>query len=157
MKSMAAVIAVALGASSYVSSAAAERFRSYSHGSAYRGAAYHGASHRYYYHGRYYNNGRYYPHRYYAHNYNRHYYNNYCYHCGHGYPYGVGVAGFAAGALIGSVAAAPYYAPAYYAPGGYGAGQGTQAWLEYCSSKYRSFDARSGTYMGYDGHRHVCH
>ncbi|OYZ89406.1 MAG: hypothetical protein B7Y01_03855 [Xanthobacter sp. 17-67-6] len=29
-------------------------------------------------------------------------------------------------------------------------------WIAYCSSKYRSFDPASGTYLGYDGLRHPC-
>ncbi len=41
---------------------------------------------------------------------------------------------------------------------GYGASYEpwTQAWLNYCSSKFRSFDPRTGTYKGYDGLRHFC-
>ena len=27
---------------------------------------------------------------------------------------------------------------------------------QHCADTYRSFDWESGTYMGYDGHRHVC-
>ncbi|MGI9400200.1 MAG: BA14K family protein, partial [Rhizobiaceae bacterium] len=27
---------------------------------------------------------------------------------------------------------------------------------EYCRSKFRSFDERSGTYLGYDGRRRLC-
>lgn len=29
-------------------------------------------------------------------------------------------------------------------------------WIAYCSSKYRSFDPSTGTYLGYDGKRHPC-
>lgn len=29
-------------------------------------------------------------------------------------------------------------------------------WYEYCRGKFRSFDAKSGTYLGYDGKRHFC-
>jgi hypothetical protein len=29
-------------------------------------------------------------------------------------------------------------------------------WYEYCSSKYRSFNANTGTYTGYDGLTHYC-
>ncbi|WP_454286429.1 BA14K family protein [Rhizobium arsenicireducens] len=29
-------------------------------------------------------------------------------------------------------------------------------WYDYCSARYRSFNARSGTYMGYDGRSHFC-
>lgn len=32
----------------------------------------------------------------------------------------------------------------------------TQSWYDYCADRYRSFDARTGTYMGYDGARHFC-
>lgn len=61
--------------------------------------------------------------------------------------------GLALGAMIGAATAAPpppppaYYGPAY-AP--------DDDWLAYCSSKYRSFDPRTGTYLGYDGLRHPC-
>jgi hypothetical protein len=67
------------------------------------------------------------------------------------------IGGLALGAALGAAAAAPppppaaYYEPDYepdYAQG--------DDWLAYCSSKYRSFDPRSGTYLGYDGLRHPC-
>lgn len=29
-------------------------------------------------------------------------------------------------------------------------------WVDYCSDKYRTFDARTGTYKGYDGLKHFC-
>ena len=29
-------------------------------------------------------------------------------------------------------------------------------WYDYCSDRYRSFDPRSGTFMGYDGREHFC-
>lgn len=32
----------------------------------------------------------------------------------------------------------------------------TAAWASYCEARYRSFDLRSGTFMGYDGKRHFC-
>ena len=32
----------------------------------------------------------------------------------------------------------------------------TPAWLSYCRSKFRSFNAKSGTFLGYDGKRHFC-
>jgi len=32
----------------------------------------------------------------------------------------------------------------------------SEAWFDYCRSKFRSFDAKTGTYLGYDGQRHFC-
>lgn len=29
-------------------------------------------------------------------------------------------------------------------------------WYRYCSDRYRSFDPRSGTFLGYDNRRHFC-
>ena len=31
-----------------------------------------------------------------------------------------------------------------------------QSWFRYCSNKYRSFNAATGTYRGYDGRDHFC-
>ena len=60
-----------------------------------------------------------------------------------------GIFGLATGAIIGSAAARPAPPPAYYpAP--------SSEWAAYCASKYRSFDIRTGTYLGYDGYRHPC-
>jgi hypothetical protein len=89
---------------------------------------------------------------------------------------GVGIgAGFVAGALIGGAIAgsqygygpgpygysgyAPGYAPGYYDQGdidegyvavGPGGGGGS------CAQRYRSYDPRSGTFLGFDGLRHPC-
>lgn len=32
----------------------------------------------------------------------------------------------------------------------------TPEWYQYCSDRYRSFNARSGTFTGYDGQQHFC-
>ena len=86
----------------------------------------------------------------------------------HGDAVFAGVAGFAVGALFGNATARPrYYSPApvyvapppviyqptpvYYAPALW-----TPEWYAYCARKYGSFDASSGTFLGYDGFRHVC-
>jgi hypothetical protein len=77
----------------------------------------------------------------------------------HGW-WGPGI-GFAAGALIGS-ALAPrpyYYGPQYYyGPPAYAYG-GTVVdddSVAYCQQRFKSYDVRSGTYLGYDGQRHPC-
>ena len=79
--------------------------------------------------------------------------------------------GLAAGAIIGGALAAPYYygggypngggpyyaAPAYEVePGYYEEGGGGGGGVEYCMRRFRSYDPRSGTYVGYDGQRHPC-
>jgi BA14K-like protein. len=90
-----------------------------------------------------------------------------------------GAVGLAVGALVGGLAAAnsgpvyyrdpppprprPYYR-GYYAPPppprvAYARPSlepWTPGWYRYCESRYRSFDPRSGTFMGYDGVRHFC-
>jgi hypothetical protein len=38
--------------------------------------------------------------------------------------------------------------------GGYQAG--SQAWLDYCSAKFRSFNSETGTYQGYSGKQRYC-
>lgn len=95
--------------------------------------------------------------------------NVYCRGCGWGV-----AAGVLGGAIIGGAIANSYrygpgpyyydgpygpppYAPAY-GPGpapGYYAGGGDDA-VAYCMSRYKSYDPRSGTFLGYDGYRHPC-
>ncbi len=87
----------------------------------------------------------------------------------HGDAIFAGVAGFAVGTFFGNATARPryYYAPApvyvapppviyqpmpvYYAPAPW-----TPEWYAYCARKYGSFDASSGTFLGFDGYRHIC-
>lgn len=45
--------------------------------------------------------------------------------------------------------------PSYYAYDDFDAGYDEEAYAR-CSARFRSFDPDSGTYMGYDGHRHRC-
>lgn len=52
-------------------------------------------------------------------------------------------------------APAPYQGHASYSYSGV-AEPWTQAWYSYCTQRFRSFDAKSGTYLGYDGKRHFC-
>ena len=77
--------------------------------------------------------------------------------------------GVAAGAIIGGAFASPYYygygprpyydgyAP-YYAPPppppAYMAEDGGD--VSYCMRRFKSYDPRSGTYLGFDGNRHPC-
>jgi hypothetical protein len=98
---------------------------------------------------------------------------------GNGDAIAAGVLGLAAGALI--VGALNNPQPSYYDPGyddygryprpapvrryyaeprvvyndGY-AEPWTRGWYEYCSDRYRSFNARTGTFTGYDGEQHFC-
>ncbi|MEC9343597.1 MAG: BA14K family protein [Pseudomonadota bacterium] len=37
-----------------------------------------------------------------------------------------------------------------------GAEPWSPGWFDYCRSKFRSFDDRTGTFLGYDGNRHFC-
>jgi hypothetical protein len=89
---------------------------------------------------------------------------------GRGWGRGWGWGGFAAGAIIGGALAAPYYyGPGYpygYYPAPYpapypppaayygGGGGGDDA--GYCAQRYRSYDPRTGTFLGLDGARHPC-
>ena len=84
------------------------------------------------------------------------------------------IPGAVAGAIIGgAIAGAPYgygYGPGYYAPGYYDDQQyydqgpvvvapapaGDDDSVAWCMQTYRSYDPRSGTYVGYDGYRHPC-
>ena len=83
------------------------------------------------------------------------------------------IPGAIAGAVIGgAIASAPYgyygapgyaYPPGYYDDGYYDQGpvvvapvpEGDDA-VAWCMQTYRSYDPRSGTYLGYDGFRHPC-
>lgn len=54
-----------------------------------------------------------------------------------------------------------YYQPApqrrvVYSSGGYGMEPWTPEWYQYCSDRYRSFNPRSGTFVGYDGVARFC-
>lgn len=81
---------------------------------------------------------------------------------GHGGGWGYYGGGFAAGAILGGLLAAPgYYGPGpgyYYGPqpGGYYYGSPPGDEVNYCMQRFRSYDPRSGTYLGNDGYRHSC-
>lgn len=92
-----------------------------------------------------------------------------------GWGWGVG-AGIVGGVIIGHALTAPhyyrpYYARPYYYPGPvyyryrtYSAPtyyrepayEGYDDDVAYCMRRFRSYDPRSGTYLGYDGYRHPC-
>ena len=71
---------------------------------------------------------------------------------------GAGLVGLAAGAVIGSALTPKevYVTPAPARPVGYRPQPWTEDWYAYCSSRYRSFNPRSGTFLGYDGYEHFC-
>jgi hypothetical protein len=73
--------------------------------------------------------------------------------CGYGVGWGYSGGGFAAGAILGGLLAAPYY---YGPPRGYYYGPPPGDAVAYCMRRFRSYDPRSGTYLGYDGYRHPC-
>jgi hypothetical protein len=111
-----------------------------------------------------------------------HGYNNWHHGWGGGYGgwggggWGYGAAGLGAGLIIGSAIAQPgYYGPGYYGGYGYapppryyyraprryyindsGLRPWSPAWSRYCFNRYRTFDGRSGTFVGNDGARHFC-
>ena len=68
-----------------------------------------------------------------------------------------GLIGLGVGAVLGSaltpktVYVAPPARPVRYRPEPW-----TEDWYAYCHSRYRSFNPRSGTYLGYDGYEHFC-
>ncbi len=85
------------------------------------------------------------------------------------------IPGLAAGAIIGGAIASQGYGPGYYgspayapAPTYYDDGDvddgavavapppGGGDAVSYCMQTYRSYDPRSGTYLGNDGYRHPC-
>lgn len=76
---------------------------------------------------------------------------------GGGAAIGAGVAGLAAGAVIGGALAnsqaQPYPYPAYDAPPP-PPNEGDA--VAYCEQRFKSYDPSSGTYLGYDGDRHPC-
>lgn len=101
----------------------------------------------------------------------------------HGAGWGIGAAGLATGLIVGSaIASQPtyvepgyyygdypppppprYYYPrrAYYAPPppayyAEGLRPWTPEWSRYCYDRYRTFDGRTGTFVGNDGARHFC-
>lgn len=89
---------------------------------------------------------------------------------GGGYHRGGGsfIPGVVAGAAISGAYASSYYAPGYY--GSYGPSYNDDQYYDdsviamapggddvaYCRQTYRSYDVRSGTYLGFDGLRHAC-
>lgn len=96
-------------------------------------------------------------------------------HHGNGGAVAAAIAGIAIGAIIAGTAArrhdyyyedryysAPPPPPRYYrAPPprrsySYAPKPWTPAWYSYCTSKYRSFDPRSGTFQPYHGPRRLC-
>lgn len=76
--------------------------------------------------------------------YRRRYYRGYRQDYDPGAAAALGIIGLAAGAIAGAA-----LAPAPYAVG-------DPNWIAYCSSRYRSFDPASGTFLGNDGFRHYC-
>ncbi|MDB5559395.1 MAG: hypothetical protein JWQ36_2329 [Enterovirga sp.] len=69
------------------------------------------------------------------------------------------VGGLALGALAGAAIANSQPAPGYYGGPGQPVGNIYGAdpnWVNYCASRYRSFDPRTGTFLANDGYRYPC-
>jgi len=64
---------------------------------------------------------------------------------------GAAIAAGVVGLALGAAAAQSANQRAYA-----GSESGDRAWFESCSRRYRSFDPASGTYLGFDGNRHLC-
>lgn len=74
----------------------------------------------------------------------------------HGGGWGYYGGGFAAGAIVGGLLAAPYYSGYYYGPPRVYYAPPLGGAVAYCMQRFRSYDPRTGTYLGYDGYRHPC-
>ena len=79
--------------------------------------------------------------------------------CGWGCGWGPGLIGLGVGAIVGSALFAPrVYAgpPPAYGPVAYGPPAWSPAWYSYCAQTYRSFNPRTGYFIGPDGHAYFC-
>lgn len=76
-------------------------------------------------------------------------------HGGNGLFLGLGLAPFYGGYGYGGYGA-PYYAEPYYDEPYYIQPTGGSRHVRWCYDRYRSYDARSNTFLGYDGDRHRC-
>lgn len=89
-----------------------------------------------------------------ARDHHHHHYRHHHYHGHHHGNIGAGIAGFAAGAILGgALAQHRHYGPDYYA---YRPGPSYHQRVRWCMQHYRSYDLRTHTYLGYDGYRHHC-
>lgn len=90
--------------------------------------------------------------------------NNYIYRNNRDDAIALGIIGLGVGAIIGGAIANSHTSPrviyqqpsAPYAVSGGSYEPWSQSWMRYCSNKYRSFNASTGTYRGYDGRDHFC-
>jgi len=76
-------------------------------------------------------------------------------HGGNGLFLGLGLAPFYGGYGYGGYGA-PYYAEPYYDEPYYIQPTGGSRHVRWCYDRYRSYDARSNSFLGYDGDRHRC-
>ncbi|MCE7027258.1 BA14K family protein [Jiella avicenniae] len=133
---LAAVLALGTLGTTTVGASADPHWRGH-HGSHNWNRGHRWNGHRYYRGGRHYRGGRYYR---------RHHSN--------GAAIGAGIAGLAIGAIVGGALAdngRPVPVQRVYPTRGYGGGH-----IARCEARYRSYDRRTDTFLGYDGHRHRC-
>jgi len=84
-------------------------------------------------------------------------------HGGHHHRRGGFWPGFGTGVIIGGALSAPYgyygYGPGYYDDDDYVDAPAVTVdtgSIAYCKQRFKSYDVRTGTYLGYDGQRHPC-
>jgi hypothetical protein len=84
-------------------------------------------------------------------------------HGGHHHRRGGFWPGFGTGVIIGGALSAPYgyygYGPGYYDDDDYVDAPAVTVdtgSVAYCKQRFKSYDVRTGTYLGYDGQRHPC-
>ncbi|MBN9013152.1 MAG: BA14K family protein [Rhizobiales bacterium] len=84
-------------------------------------------------------------------------------HGGHHHRRGGFWPGFGTGVIIGGALSGPYgyygYGPGYYDDDDYVDAPAVtvdSGSVAYCKQRFKSYDVRTGTYLGYDGQRHPC-
>lgn len=67
-----------------------------------------------------------------------------------------GIVGGLAGSIVGNIVTRPNTTTVVVRERGYSPEPWTGEWYEYCANRYRSFNARTGTYTTYGGAQRFC-